>query len=90
MTRMSWQASYVPVLDRLPPQRYRVLSDWLPDADLRDFAATRHPAFVLTRADDAALLVHLCREAGLTAHADRPLATFQHLVVLPLEPGRCG
>ena len=90
MTRMSWQASYVPVLDRLPPQRYRVLSDWLPEADLRDFVRTRHPAYVLTRADDAGLLVRLCREGGLMARADRPLATFDHLVVLPLEQGPCG
>jgi hypothetical protein len=87
---MSWQASYVPVLDRLPPQRYRVLSDWLPDAELRDFAQRQRPAFVLTRPDDAALLANLCRETGLTARADRPLARFDRLTVLPLEPGGCG
>src|SRR3954451_13147387 len=90
MTRMSWQASYVPVLDRLPPQRYRVLSDWLPDAGRRDFVRPRPPAYVLPRADAAGLLVRLCREGGLMAPARRALATFSRLVVLPLEQGPCG
>jgi hypothetical protein len=90
MTRMSWQSSYLPVLDRLPPDRYRVLSDWLPDDELRDFVRDRRPAFVLTRADDAGLLAKLCPVAGTMPLADRHLATFDRIVALPLDPARCA
>jgi 4-amino-4-deoxy-L-arabinose transferase-like glycosyltransferase len=86
MTRMGWQSTYVPVLARLDPQRYRTVSHWLPDEELRHFARTSYPAYVITRGSDGDLLERLCRVAGLKARADGPVARFGGLAVLPLAP----
>ena len=90
MTRMSWQASYVPVLDRLLPPRYRVLSDWLPEADLPTSSAPATPPTSSPVPTTRGCSSGSAARGGLMARADRPLATFDHLVVLPLEQGPCG
>jgi hypothetical protein len=90
LTRMGWQATYVPVLARLPWDRYRVVSTWLPDAELRRFVRYRDPRYVVTRAGDVDLLERLCQVAGVAARPDRPLAVFGPVAVLELDPEGCA
>lgn len=90
LTRMSWQSSYLPVLARLSPDRYQIVSNWIPDERLKIFTRDRRPALVVTRDGDAELLDRVCRVTGLRGRTDAPVARFGKLVVLPLVDGECA
>ncbi len=78
------------MLARLPWDRYRIVSTWLPDAELRRFVRDRHPRYVVTRPGDLDLLERLCQVARLAARPDRPLAVFGAVAVLELDPQGCA
>lgn len=89
ITRMAWQSSYLPVAARLEPERYRIISDYLPDEQLRDFARQGRPTLIVTRDTDADQLLHVCRVTGLRARTSGLVARFGRIAVLALEPAPC-
>lgn len=85
LTRMGWRSSYIPPLDRLAPERYRIVSDWIGDAELADFAAERRPAVLVTAPGDRDLVERLARATHLLPMPP-PLARFGDVLLFRLEP----
>jgi hypothetical protein len=90
LTRMGWQSSYIPLLARLDRDRYRIISHWLPDEELRWFACEQMPAYIITRDTDVNLLERMRRVAGVKARLDAPIARFGRMAALPLDDQDCA
>ena len=83
LSRMSWQASYVPLFHRLGRDEYRIISWYLSDSALRKFLA-RRPTLLITRDGDEAF-VQRVTAAGWQL-VPTPLARFGKIRVHRLQP----